>query len=99
LSAGRSDWAVGERVSVYRARGGRAALFITPDAGEVTPTDARDYDVGFYQRLLRETFAARLARAFTPEDFSAVFADPAQPSLFEIVLSDVRPILTRQSAG
>jgi DNA polymerase elongation subunit (family B) len=97
LSAGRSDWAVGERVRVYRASGGRSALFVAPEAGEAAPDDARDYDVGFYQRLLRETFAARLARAFTSEDFSAVFADPAQPSLFETVLSDLRPILTPQS--
>jgi hypothetical protein len=89
---------VGERVRIYRATGGRSALFVAPDAGEAALEDARDYDVGFYQRLLRETFAARLARAFTSEDFSAVFADPAQPSLFETVLSDLHPILTRQNA-
>ena len=44
--------------------------------------DPRDYDVEHYVRLLRDTFAARLARAFTPEDFDAVFADPDQFSLF-----------------
>ena len=31
-------------------------------------TDPRDYDVEHYVRVLRENFAARLARAFTPED-------------------------------
>jgi DNA polymerase I len=45
-------------------------------------------------RLLRETFAARLARALDPEDFAAVFADPQQPSLFGSSLEQARPILT-----
>jgi DNA polymerase I len=44
--------------------------------------------------VLRETFAARLARGLTPEDFAAVFADPRQPSLFEASLATARPILT-----
>ena len=56
--------------------------------------DPRDYDVAYYVRLLRETFAARLSRALTPEDFATVFSDPAQPSLFTLALGEVRPILT-----
>ena len=44
--------------------------------------------------LLRETFAARLARAFTPDDFAAVFADPDQPSLFQPPISDIHTVLT-----
>jgi hypothetical protein len=43
---------------------------------------------------LRETFAARLVRALTPEDFSAVFADPDQLSLFAPSLAQARPVLT-----
>jgi len=31
---------------------------------------------------MHETFAMQLARAFTPEDYQAVFADPGQMSLF-----------------
>ena len=30
-------------------------------------TDPRDYDVEWYVRLLRETYAARMIRAFTVE--------------------------------
>ena len=56
--------------------------------------DPRDYDVEHYVGLLRDTFAARLARAFTPDDFAAVFADPEQPSLFASALGSVRPVLT-----
>jgi hypothetical protein len=57
-------------------------------------SDPRDYDGEFYARLLRETFAARLVRALTPEDFAAVFADPEQPSLFAPSLAQARSILT-----
>jgi hypothetical protein len=58
------------------------------------PGDPRDYDVEHYLRVLRDTYAARLARALTPEDFAAIFADPEQPSLFARPLRDARPILT-----
>ena len=96
LSGGRKDWAVGERVRVYRAVGGRAGLLSDSeddrDAGR--PADARDYDTEYYVRLLRETFAARLVRALAPEDFATVFDDPGQPSLFAPLLSKARPVLT-----
>jgi hypothetical protein len=49
-------------------------------------------------RVLRDTFASRLARAFAPDDFASVFADPDQLSLFAPVLSAIRPVLT-VSAG
>jgi hypothetical protein len=105
LENGRTRWAPGERVRVYRAVGGRAGLL--PDVDEEddgnprsrereggrAPGDARDYDVEFYVRLLRDTFAARLVRALTPEDFATVFADPGQPSLFPPLLTNARPVL------
>ena len=73
--------------------GGRAGLLLDIDE-DGAQADARDYDVDFYLRVLRETYAARLARAFTAEDFDAVFADPEQPTLFERPIGEVRPILT-----
>lgn len=60
--------------------------------------DRRDYDVDYYARLLRETFAIRLARAFTPGDYEAVFADPEQMSLFAPPLETIRTILSDQGA-
>ena len=57
----------------------------------------RDYDVEHYVRVLRDTFAARLARAFTPDDFAAVFADPDQLPLFPRSLEGIRPILSRRA--
>jgi len=44
--------------------------------------------------LLRDSFAARLQRAFTPNDYAAVFEDPDQASLFAPPLESIRPVLT-----
>ena len=60
---------------------------------ELLANDPRDYDVEHYVRLLRENFAARLQRAFTPDDFAAVFADPDQSSLFPPLYDGMRPVL------
>ena len=91
LASGRTEWTPGERVRVYRATSGRAGLVARDDP---SAPDARDYDVDVYLRQLRETFAARLASALTPDDFATAFADPSQPSLFEAELGKARPILT-----
>jgi hypothetical protein len=96
LASGRAHWNVGERIRVYRAVGGRAVLFLTaeddgmPAPQAPTGVDPRDYDVELYVRLLSLTFAARLVRAFTPEDYRVVFADPEQPSLFQTALAGVK---------
>jgi len=95
LNNGRDDWAPGERVRVYRATRGRAGLLPDPDAADQAGVpDPHDYDVDYYLRLLRETFAARLARGLRADDFAAICAAPEQPSLFERSLADARPILT-----
>ncbi|HYP75720.1 MAG TPA: DNA polymerase domain-containing protein [Polyangiaceae bacterium] len=98
LENGRHDWLPGERVRVYRAVRGRAGLIPDRDAAEErraeADADPRDYDIDYYLRLLRETFAARLARGLTPDDFAAICAAPEQRSLFERSLADSRPVLT-----
>jgi DNA polymerase elongation subunit (family B) len=94
LAAGRTTWLAGERVRVYRAAGGRGALIADPDDAAPGAPDPRDYDVEHYVRMLRETYAARLARAFAPEDHAALFGDPDQPSLFTAAFDAIRPILT-----
>jgi DNA polymerase elongation subunit (family B) len=99
LGSGRREWRVGDRVRVYRTSGGRAALYSrsaeAADAEGAPAADARDYDTTYYVRQLSDTFATRLARAFSADDFARVFADPEQPSLFDTNLGEVRPILTR----
>jgi DNA polymerase elongation subunit (family B) len=110
LEAGRTAWPVGERVRVYRAVRNRAGWVPTPDTAEpeeggavgradAPAEDPRDYDAEYYVRLLRQTFASRLSRALSPEDFATVFADPEQPSLFTPSLAEVRPILTLLDAA
>jgi DNA polymerase elongation subunit (family B) len=102
LASTRPAWRVGDSLRVYRAAGGRAASlperYDDADDGDGDDAagagDPRDYDVEYYVRLLREAFAARLARALSPEDFATVFADPQQPSLFAASLGQARPLLT-----
>ena len=92
LASGRNTWRVGERIRVYRRANGAGGVVREVEDEAVGP-DSRDYDVEHYLRILRDTFATRMARAFTPEDFAAVFADPDQPSLFATALDGMRPIL------
>jgi DNA polymerase I len=91
LASGRTDWRVGDRVRVYRARGGWTMLR--------EDYDPRDYDIEHYVRALRANYASRLARALTPEDAAALFEDPDQPSLFAPDFLNMRPILTRLATG
>lgn len=85
LAAGRTTWRSGERVRVYRTRSGWAIA--------VEDDDPRDYDVEHYVRALRANYATRLAKAFTAEDWLALFADPDQPSLFPLDVATMRPVL------
>ena len=95
LAARRTSWRVGERVRVYRTQGGGAA--VVPPSDEEAPGSGdagpRDYDVEHYARVLRDNFAVRLARALTPADFAALFADPDQLSLFAPSAAAMRPVL------
>ncbi|HKP73946.1 MAG TPA: DNA polymerase domain-containing protein, partial [Longimicrobiaceae bacterium] len=94
LSSGREHWRVGDRARVYRTQGGGCAVAPSADDLAAGASDPRDYDVDHYARVLRDSFATRLARALTAEDFAAVFADPDQLSLFAPPVSAMRPILT-----
>jgi DNA polymerase elongation subunit (family B) len=97
LAAGQTHWREGDHVRVYRKSGGEAGLAgrpMAPSSDDVPDADPRDYDVEYYVRLLRTTYAERLARAFDPESFATVFADPDQLSLFAVPLESIRALLT-----
>ncbi|MGJ5813409.1 DNA polymerase domain-containing protein [Paludibaculum fermentans] len=98
LASGRTTWSVGDKVRVYRTKGGSGGVVESPEhaAYAATGADRRDYDVDHYARLLHATFASRLARAFTPADYAAVFEDPGQLSLFAPPLDTIRSVLNRQ---
>jgi DNA polymerase I len=94
LATGRTQWSVGDRVRVYRTKSG--SFSVVAERGDIgsEEVDMKDYDVDHYSRVLHDTFAARLARAFTPGDFSAVFGSPDQLSLFAPPMESIHPILT-----
>jgi DNA polymerase elongation subunit (family B) len=95
LACGRTSWRVGEKVRVYRTQSGGGAVAPSVEDGDADP---RDYDVDHYARVLRDTYAARLARALAPADFAAVFADPDQLSLFAPPMAAMQPILVTRSS-
>ncbi len=95
IGAGRTTWKVNDRVRVYRTPTG-ASLVADPEdeALGVEVSDPRDYDVDHYVRLLRDTYASRFARAFTPDDFATLFDDPDQLHLFGRPIAAIQPVLT-----
>jgi DNA polymerase elongation subunit (family B) len=97
IASGRASWSIGDKVRVYRTKSGSGAVVPTSDDDSRAPevADPRDYDVDHYVRLLRDTYAARLARAFTVEDFAAIFAHPDQLSLFTPAIASMRPMLSK----
>ncbi len=96
LASNRPSWSVGDRVRTYRTRHGTGRIVAEPgEPGE--GDDPRDYDVEWYVRLLRETFAARMVRAFTTEDFAIVFPHPDQLSLFAPDIQTVKSVLVGES--
>lgn len=96
LASGRKSWSAGDRIRVYRKRNGGCGLLEASDDGPAG-ADHRDYDVEHYARQLRQTFASRLACAFTAADYEAVFADPDQMSLFLPALGEIRTVLERKA--
>lgn len=96
LASGRTLWSVGDRIRVYRRNGGAGGMIeeFEDETITVEGADRRDYDVEYYVRLLRDTFTVRLARAFTPADYEAMFADPEQMSLFAPAISTISTVLT-----
>ncbi|MBB4637786.1 ribonuclease H-like domain-containing protein [Longimicrobium terrae] len=93
LASGRTRWRVGERVRVYRTQGGGAGVVASTDDDTGGVSDPRDYDVDHYSRLLRDTFAVRLARALTAADFAEVFAAADQLSLFAPSTASMHTVL------
>jgi DNA polymerase I len=95
LASGRETWSVGDRVRVYRTKTGAGGVVeeLEEEGFGIRRTDPRDYDVTHYARLLHDTYAVRMARAFTPNDYAVVFADPGQMSLFTPAVSSIHTVL------
>ena len=53
--------------------------------------DRRDYDVDHYVQVLITSYAARLRKAFSPEDFAQLFRLESQPGLFDQPVDSIQP--------
>jgi DNA polymerase I len=57
--------------------------------------DRRDYDVEHYLRVLVTSYASRLRKAYTAEDFERLFRRDEQLGLFDRPIEDIQPIWIR----
>ena len=98
LASGRRSWSIGDRIRVYRKKNGGCGLLEESEDGDVgrSKVDNRDYDIDHYARQLRQTFASRLACAFSPADYEAMFAEPDQMSLFMPAVTAIRTVLEKK---
>jgi DNA polymerase I len=60
--------------------------------------DRRDYDVGHYLRVLVTSYASRLRKAYTAEDFGQLFRMDEQLGLFDRPVEHIHPIWIRCQA-
>jgi DNA polymerase elongation subunit (family B) len=90
LDAGRRSFEPGERIRFYRRRGGGYALFSSE--GDESAVDPRDYDVGYYEKVLVQSFAARLACAYRPDDWELLFRTGGQTGLFDRPVEEIRTV-------
>jgi DNA polymerase I len=61
--------------------------------------DRRDYDVNHYIQVLITSYATRLRKAFSPEDFEQLFRLESQPGLFDQPVESIQPRWIRCSAS
>jgi DNA polymerase elongation subunit (family B) len=70
-----------------------------PSSPRAAIADRRDYDVNHYIQVLITSYAARLRKAFSPEDFAQLFRLESQPGLFDQPVEDIQPRLIRCQWG
>jgi hypothetical protein len=63
----------------------------TPTSPRASIADRRDYDVDHYVQVLVTSYAARLRKAFSPEDFAQLFRLESQPGLFDQPVESIQP--------
>ena len=105
LAAGRTNWYPGERVRFYRARG-KNYVWLPEENIEASinqpwepeaKTDKsnaqhrQNYDVEHYLQVLVTSYAARLRKAFLPDDFEQLFRLDGQSGLFDRPIEHIQP--------
>lgn len=85
LKAAGKRWQPGERVRYYQAASGRK------QSKKLYQPGATDYDAEYYVKKLRDTYAARLAKAVAPEDLNSLFGE--MRGLFDRDPSEIQPVV------
>lgn len=85
LLASKQGWQPGERVRYYQAARGRKGYKKLYEPG------AKDYDTEYYVKKLRDTYAARLAKAVAPEDLNSLFGE--MRGMFDRAPSEIQPVV------
>ncbi|MDP9349989.1 MAG: ribonuclease H-like domain-containing protein [Chloroflexota bacterium] len=85
LVTARRGWSPGDRVRYYQAARGRKGYKKLYEPG------ATDYDAEYYVKKLRDTYAARLAKAVAPEDLNSLFGE--MRGMFDRAPSEIRPVV------
>ena len=57
--------------------------------------DHHDYDIEHYLQVLVSSYAARLRKAFAPDDFEQLFRQAEQPGLFDQPIETIQPLWIR----
>ncbi|TMD65148.1 MAG: DNA polymerase [Chloroflexi bacterium] len=85
----------GEEREVAAMAGGVASEVIQDEPGASSPREdmgnRRDYDVDHYIQVLVTSYAARLRKAFSAEDFEQLFRLDGQEGLFDRPVEDIEP--------
>jgi DNA polymerase elongation subunit (family B) len=87
LAAGQR-WKPGDRVRYYQAGRGRKGY------KKLYAPGATDYDAEYYVRKLRDTYAARLAKAVAPEDLNSLFGE--MRGMFDRPPAEIRPVVVSE---
>jgi DNA polymerase, archaea type len=86
LASNRTAWRQGERVKIYKARGGQWFVLDNEQKNQ------DEYNVQYYIQVLRDTYAERLKKAFSKEDFESIFR-LEQEGLFDTPLGDIKTLM------
>ena len=86
-----SDW-TGEDVNAEANEAHKEAATVSQ---KDAIADRRDYDVEHYLQVLVSSYAARLRKAFSPDDFEQLFRLDSQPGLFDRPIESIHPCWIR----
>ncbi len=87
------DWEAEAGANGQEQEAGAAAQAFpdTESSRREVVADRRDYDADHYLQVLVTSYAARLRKAFAPDDFAQLFRLEGQTGLFDRPVEDIQP--------